>query len=114
ECGSTRRGTPTRQWSASDQGVANRNNNPPAFYGVDATVKNVLHPHEPSGESARRTLEQVCRRALLLDAACAHPHDAIAHSDRLPMTVSYEDECCAEPAMQVGQFRLHGKTKVLV
>src|ERR671922_264689 len=77
-------------------------------------LENVLDPHEIGDESARRPVEQRARLALLHDLARAHQDDAVAHGERLLLTVGDVDEGHAELLVQVEKLDLHVEPELLV
>ena len=98
----------------ADRHFADARDGAPGLEALEPPGQNVLNAHEFGDEAARRTIEQVARRAFLRDPAATHEDHPIAHRQRLLLTVRdvYEGE--AELTVQFKQFHLHVQTQLLV
>ena len=70
---------------------------------LDAPVEDVHVAHEADHEGRRRPVEDLLRRADLLDAALVHDHDAVGHLERLLLVVGHEDAGEADLVVQPPQ-----------
>ena len=70
---------------------------------LDAPVEDVHVAHEADDEGRRRPVEDLLRRADLLDAALVHHHHAVRHLERLLLVVGHEDAGEADLVVQPPQ-----------